>query len=434
MDVELVTIGTELLLGFTIDTNGAEIARTLAEHGIRVVRRTSVGDRGEEIRDAVGAALHRTGAVLTTGGLGPTRDDITKRVVAELVDAPLEFNPSVWAALIERFQRLGRAPAPSNRSQAEVPRGATVLPNRWGTAPGLWLESAVGLVVLLPGVPIEMRNLLAHEVMPRLAARAASVGLTGTVIRSLVVRTTGIPESALAECLGDVEAAIAPLTLAYLPDRAGVDLRLTAWRLPVDEADRRLQAGAKLLHDRAGVHAYGEGAVDLAAVVLGQLRMRGLRLAVAESCTGGLLGGRLTEIAGSSDVFVGGVIAYDNRLKIDALGIPSAVLDEHGAVSEAAVRAMVEGAAARFDVDAAVAVTGIAGPSGGTAEKPVGTVWFGTTVAGMTEAKLANFPGDRRDVRLRAAQYALFLLYRRLLSFKDTLESRSTRHEQKTRE
>lgn len=435
MNIELVTIGTELLLGFTVDTNGAEIARTLAEHGVRVVRRTSVGDAGEEIRDAVGAALRRTGAVLTTGGLGPTRDDITKRVIAELLDAPLEFDQSVWDALVERFQRLGRTPAVSNRSQAEAPRGATVLPNRWGTAPGLWLESKAGLVVLLPGVPIEMRNLLAHEVVPRLAARRGpAADVAGTVIRSAVVRTTGVPESTLAERLGDIETAVAPLTLAYLPDRTGVDLRLTAWRLPADEADRRLGAGVRLLRDRAGVHAYGEGAADLAAVVLEQLRARGLRLAVAESCTGGMLGERITEIPGSSDVFVGGVIAYDNRLKIEALGVPPAVIEEHGAVSEAVVCTMVEGAAARMGVDVAVAVTGIAGPTGGTAEKPVGTVWFGTTVGGVTEAKRANFPGDRRDIRLRAAQYALFLLYRRLLSFGNTLGGRSTRHEQKTGE
>jgi nicotinamide-nucleotide amidase len=293
----------------------------------------------------------------------------------------------------------------------------------------------VGLVVLLPGVPIEMRNLLAHEVVPRLATRLApTAGSSAVVIRSSVVRTTGLPESTLAERLGDIEAAVAPLTLAYLPDPTGVDLRLTAWRLPADEADRRLQAGVRLLRDRAGVHAYGEGAVDLAAVVLEQLRTYGLRLAVAESCTGGLLGGRLTEIAGSSDVFVGGIIAYADRLKIEALGVSPAVLDEHGAVSEAAVRAMAEGAAARFGVDATVAVTGIAGPTGATTEKPVGTVWFGTTVGGTTEAKLANFPGDRRDVRIRAAQYALFLLYRRLLSFGQTLGSRSASHEQQTRE
>src|SRR3954447_24116088 len=209
MNIELVTIGTELLLGLTVDTNGAEIARNLAAQGLRVTRRVSEADRGDEIRSAVSEALQRTGAVITTGGLGPTRDDITKKIVAELFQAPLEFQEDVWANLLERFARLGRTPVASNRSQAEVPRGATVLRNRWGTAPGLWLEGAPGLVIMLPGVPIEMRRLLEHEVVPRLAGRG-----TGSVIRSLLVRTTGVPESMLAERIGNVEADITPVTLA----------------------------------------------------------------------------------------------------------------------------------------------------------------------------------------------------------------------------
>jgi nicotinamide-nucleotide amidase len=171
MNIELVTIGTELLLGMTVDTNGAEIARALASQGVRVTRRTSVADREDEIRDVVREALHRTGAVLTTGGLGPTSDDITKKTVADLFSAPLEFDDTVWAGLLDRFARLERKPAESNRSQAEVPRGATVLKNRWGTAPGLWLEGAPGLVIMLPGVPLEMRRLLEHEVMPSPAWR-----------------------------------------------------------------------------------------------------------------------------------------------------------------------------------------------------------------------------------------------------------------------
>src|ERR687890_352783 len=207
MDLELVTVGTELLLGFTLDTNGAEIARRLAAAGIRVVRRTAVGDRAEEIREGVADALRRTGAVLTTGGLGPTRDDITKKVVAELFDAPLDFDEGVWQRLLDRFARLERKPAESNRSQAEVPRGATILPNRWGTAPGLWLEGEAGLAIMLPGVPLEMRRLLQHEVIPRLAQRGSQ-----SVIRSLLVRTSGIPESTLAEKIGNVEAEIAPIT------------------------------------------------------------------------------------------------------------------------------------------------------------------------------------------------------------------------------
>src|SRR5215213_5579463 len=257
MNIELITIGTELLLGFTVDTNGAEIAASLAAHGVRVTRRTSVADQPSEIRSAVADALGRTGAVLTTGGLGPTRDDVTKKVVADLFGAPLDFDRSVWENLLARFARLERKPVESNRSQAEVPRGATVLPNRWGTAPGLWLEGSAGIVIMLPGVPLEMRRLLEHEVLPRFRGRGAD-----SVIRSLLVRTTGVPESTLAERIGNVEAEITPVTLAYLPGVEGVDLRLSAWGLAADEADRRLQAAAALLRERVGGNAYGEGDCD----------------------------------------------------------------------------------------------------------------------------------------------------------------------------
>ncbi|MGH7514550.1 MAG: competence/damage-inducible protein A [Gemmatimonadales bacterium] len=407
MDLELLTIGTELLLGFTIDTNGAEIARALAGIGGRVVRRTSVGDSPDAIRDAVRDGLARTGAMLTTGGLGPTRDDMSKSVVAELFGMPLEFDERIWQELVARFDRLGRAPAPSNRGQAEVPRGAVVLHNRWGTAPGLWFEGPPGLVIMLPGVPGEMRKLMEHEVVPRLAARSQ-----GGVIRSRVVRTTGIPESTLAERLGAIEDDVAPLTLAYLPGFDGVDLRLSAWSLPPVEADARLAAGATLLRERAGSFAYGEGDDDLAAIVLERARARRLRIGAAESCTGGLVGGRLTEIPGSSDVFAGGVVCYTNELKTKLLGVDPALVEADGAVSESVARAMALGAIRVLSVDLAVAVTGIAGPGGGSEAKPVGTVWLAVAGADAVEARRIQIPGDRHNVRVRAAQAALALLDR----------------------
>jgi len=409
LNIELVTIGTELLLGFTVDTNGAEIARTLADQGIQVTRRVSVADQPEAIRSAVAEALERTGAVITTGGLGPTRDDMTKKVVADLYGAELDFDESVWAYLVERFARLQRQPPVSNRTQAEVPRGALVLRNRWGTAPGLWLEGKPGLTILLPGVPTEMRKLVEHEVLPRLTARAS-----GSIIRSHQVRTTGIPESLLAERLGDVEKEIAPLSLAYLPGLEGVDLRLTAWGLSPDEADQRLRSAAELIRSRAGDPVYGEGDADLAALVLEEARARGLRLAVAESCTGGLLGGRLTEVPGSSDVFVGGIIAYDNSVKIRALGVSPDLLTEHGAVSEPVAQAMAQGAVQRFDAGSAIAVTGIAGPGGGSEQKPVGTVWIAVLNGSGAQSRRFLFPGNRHEVRERAAQAGLFLLYKML--------------------
>jgi nicotinamide-nucleotide amidase len=232
----------------------------------------------------------------------------------------------------------------------------------------------------------------------------------------MVVRTTAIPESTLAERMGDVEREIAPLTLAYLPGTHGVDLRLTAWRMEPSEADRRLRAAADLVISRAGEHVYGEGDRDLAAAVLEHARRAGVSLGAAESCTGGLVGGRLTDIPGSSDVFIGAVVCYANRLKTELLDVSPALIEAHGAVSEEVARAMAVGALGRLQVDLAVAVTGIAGPGGGTPDKPVGTVWLAVASKARIEARRIVFLGSRREIRERAAQTALYLLDRRLLA------------------
>jgi nicotinamide-nucleotide amidase len=410
--LEAVTIGTELLLGFTIDTNAAEIGRAMAAAGVEIVRRTSVADRPDAIRAAMQEALSRADIVLATGGLGPTKDDITKTVVAELFGRRLVHDAAILAALEERFRRIGRWPMPAaNRSQADIPEGAVVLPNPRGTAPGLWLEDETGrIAVLLPGVPHEMRGLLHEQVLPRLAQRVLG---GGRVVRSRALRTTGVAESALAERLQGVEELVAPLTLAYLPSPTGVDLRLTAWQLDPDDADARLAAAAAAIRPRLGLDCYGEDSTDLAAVVLSRLGER--TVAVAESCTGGLLGGRLTAVPGASAQFVGGVIAYDNAVKTRQLGVPAALLAEHGAVSEPVVLAMAAGAARLFGTAAALAITGIAGPDGGTPEKPVGTVWFAAQCDGRARAVRRVMPGDRQEIRERAAQAALDLL-RRLLA------------------
>lgn len=411
MKLEVVTIGTELLLGQTVDTNAAELGRALSGAGVEVVRHLSVSDRPDTIRAAVAEALERTGFVITTGGLGPTRDDMTKREVSGLFGKALILDETVLRSLEERFRRLGRPMPAVNRTQAEVPEGATVLPNPRGTAPGLWVEDRRGrVVIMLPGVPSEMRGLLADEVLPRLAARG-----TGVVVRSRTVRTTGVAESALAERVGPIEDDIAPLTLAYLPSTDGVELRVTAWGLLADEADRRLAAATAQLRARAGEDCYGEDGTDLAAVVLDQLRARHARLVVAESCTGGLLSGRITAVPGASNVFIGGVVAYDNVVKSGTLDVSPELLDKHGAVSEHVVRAMAEGVQRQFAVEASLAITGIAGPTGGTAEKPVGTVWLAARLGSESRALKRIFPGDRGEIRARAAQAALDLL-RRLIA------------------
>jgi competence/damage-inducible protein CinA-like protein len=413
--LEVVTIGTELLLGHTVDTNAAELGRALAAAGAEIVRRTTVPDRPEAIRAAVAEALERTGFVITTGGLGPTRDDMTKTVVAELMDKRLVLDERLLASIEERFKRMGRPMPAINRTQAEVPEGAAVLPNPRGTAPGLWVEDPRGrgrVVVLLPGVPREMRGLLIEHVLPRLVERQG--GDAHRVVQSRTVRTTGVSESALAERVGDIEAEIAPLTLAYLPSVEGVDLRVTAWALEPAEAEQRIAAAVERLRTAANGHAYGTDDTDLAAAVLETLRRGRHRLAVAESCTGGMIAERVTAIPGASDTFIGGVVAYADVIKTAALKVPLETLEANGAVSEETVRAMAEGAQRLFAVDCTIAVTGIAGPGGGSPEKPVGTVWLAARVHTTTRALKRVFPGDRDEIRRRAAQAGLDLL-RRLL-------------------
>ena len=413
MKLEVLTIGTELLLGYTVDTNAAELGRALAAAGAEVARRATVPDRPDAIRTAVVEALDRTGFVIATGGLGPTRDDLTKTVVADLMKRRLVLDEELLAGIEARFKRMGRPMPAINRTQAEVPEGATVLPNPRGTAPGLWVEDARGrVVVLLPGVPREMRGLLVEQVLPRIVERQ---GAARRVVSSRTVRTTGVSESALAERVGPIEPDIAPLTLAYLPSVDGVDLRVTAWDLDPTDAEARLAGAVERLVTAVGEHGYGVDDADLAAVVLDALRRGRHRLGVAESCTGGMIAERITNIPGASDTFIGGVVAYADVIKTAALKVPLETLEAYGAVSEETVRAMAEGAQRLFSADSSIAVTGIAGPGGGTPEKPVGTVWLAARVHTTTRAIKRVLPGDRDDVRRRAAQASLDLL-RRLLA------------------
>ncbi len=279
--------------------------------------------------------------------------------------------------------------------------------NRWGTAPGLWLEGRLGVVVMLPGVPREMRGLLETQVVPRLAER---IGGPVVVTRSRLLRTTGIAESSLADRLEGVDEQIAPLTLAYLPSLEGVDLRLTAWDMEAVAADRALAAAVRALLPLLDRRYYGEGTDDLSAVVLDGLARAGHRLATAESCTGGLVGQRLTAVPGASEVYVGGVVAYADEVKEEILGVPADLLARHGAVSEEVALAMAQGVATRLGVNSAIAVTGVAGPGGGTPDKPVGTVYVAARLGEAESVARLGLPGDRHDVRCRSAQAALDVL------------------------
>lgn len=406
MNLEIVTIGDELLLGFTIDTNAAHLARELAALGVRIVRRTTCGDDAERIKSAVREALDRTGAVITTGGLGPTADDMTKPAIASIFGQGMRMDEEILAALRARwFKRFGHDLPASNEQQAMVPERCAILANRHGSAPGIHLEDAQGRwVIMLPGVPREMRGMLADTVIPALRDRLPE---DGPVIRSRTVRTANIAESALADRLGELARGVNGLSLAYLPGSDGVDLRLTSWDRDARTASRLLDDAAAQLRAKVAPFVYGEGDDDLAAIMLAECATREATVAVAESCTGGMLGMRLTAIPGSSRTVLGGIIAYANEVKTRELGVPAALIAEHGAVSEPVARAMATGARLRFGSTIGLGITGIAGPDGGTPDKPVGTVWVAVDVAGDVHAVRAVLPGDRHEIRWRAAQLAL---------------------------
>ena len=415
MKIEIVTIGDELLLGFTIDTNAAYLARQLAGLGVEVSHRTTVGDNAPDIASAVAQALDRSGAVITTGGLGPTADDRTKAAIAELFGRELYRDEPTVDAMKERWAKLKRPGGfpESNIAQAMIPVGAEILPNRHGSAPGVWIEDESGRwVAMLPGVPREMRGLFADELEPRVRARASKDG-AATVITSRTLRTTGIAESALADHLGPLSRDVDGLGVAFLPGVEGVDLRLTVRDLPPGEADAALRAATLKLRDAVGRYVYGEGDADLAEIVIDMARRTGVRIAVAESCTGGMLGERFTAIPGSSDVFLGGVIAYDNSVKRTMLGVTDADLSDVGAVSEEVAVQMARGVRERLDAAIGIGITGVAGPGGGTAAKPVGMVWVALAGVGETARCLRLF-GTRQEVRQRAAQAALDMVRRAL--------------------
>jgi nicotinamide-nucleotide amidase len=411
MQVELITIGDELLLGYTIDTNAAHLARELAAVGVSITRRATVGDEANDIASAVQEALDRTGAVITTGGLGPTSDDRTRPAIAQLFGRDLVPDEERWDALRALWKERGRGEIPlSNRSQIMIPRGAMVLTNRHGTAPGLWLEDDRGRwCAMIPGVPREMRGMLADELLPRLKSR---IGDAQTVVRSRTIRTTGIAESKLAETLGSLASGVDGLSLAYLPGQEGVDLRLTSRDRSADQADAALADGTRALRELVSRYVYGEDGTDLAAVVLSASEARGLHIAVAESCTGGHLGALLTAIPGSSSVVLGGVIAYSNAVKRDLLGVKQETLDANGAVSEPVAIEMAAGARERLGAEIGISITGVAGPAGGTADKPVGLVWIAVDVEGSVRTHGSRLIGDRAEIRFRSTQAALEIVRR----------------------
>ena len=408
----VVTVGEELLSGETTDTNGAWLSRKLASLGVPVVRRWVVGDDTEAIQVALSAALAVADLIIVTGGLGPTRDDLTRPAVADFLGLDLRSDPQIVEDLRERFRAGGFGDLPaSNLSQAEVPRGAQVLANAFGSAPGLVMEHEGHSVVLLPGVPREMKGIfegvLEGVIRDRFEAR-----LIPLVHRTLY--TTGIPESVLGERVDEVRAGLPEeVDLAFLPDLRGVSIRIST-RARAKRAAGLLDEAQAVLDPIVAPCRIGMEKADLVEAVADVLTRESHTLAVAESCTGGLLAKRFTDLPGSSSYFRGGVIAYADRVKLEVLGVEETVLIERGAVSEAVAVDMARGVADLLGTDIGVGVTGIAGPGGGTPEKPVGTVWYAVVLKGRARALHRVFSGDREAVRERASQAALLLLYQML--------------------
>ncbi len=405
LEVEIVAVGNELLLGETVDTNSAILGRRLAEIGARVARVTTVGDDRERMAAAFGEVRARARWAISMGGLGPTRDDLTRQVVADVLDRPLELDPEQLEIVRDKFRRYGYDEMPeSNVGQAMVPAGARAVANPHGTAPGLVIEEEGFTLFVLPGVPREMEAMLEDVVLPELLE---AVGEGAPVVESRVVHTVGIGESALAERIDDLVEDADPIEVAFLPRTGQVDVRLTVAGLPAGEAAEALDELAEAIADRARPWFWGYDEVTLPAAVGEALGSRGWRLAVAESCTGGLLGAEITTVPGSSAWFLGGVEAYADVVKTTLLDVPETTLERHGAVSEATCRAMAAGVRARLGADVGCAITGIAGPGGGTAEKPVGLVFIGIETPEGASVRRLSYPGAREEVRRRSVLAAL---------------------------
>lgn len=407
---ELIMIGTELLLGQTVDTNAAYIAERLAAHGINVYFKATVGDNWTRMAGVLAQALTRADVVITSGGLGPTEDDLTREVVAAVLRRPLAEDPQALSSIEGWFARSRRPMPASNRKQALIPAGARIVPNARGTAPGFIVEHGQQTVVCLPGVPYEMQPMLDDVVLPYLRERYR----LADALFSRVLKFYGIGESALEERLRDLLSMTNP-TIAPYAGMAEVKIRLTARAQTAAEAERLIAPVQQEIVGRVGEYMYGTDDDTLESVAGMALRRAGWTVALAESCTGGLIAKRLTDIPGSSDYFAGGVVAYSNEAKVRILGVSQATLAEHGAVSAPVAEEMARGAAERFGATLAVSVTGIAGPGGGSEAKPVGLVYIGCALNGDVKSYRFQFSGSRERVRTLTSQAALDLIRRSAL-------------------
>ncbi|MGE5198078.1 MAG: competence/damage-inducible protein A [Rhodospirillaceae bacterium] len=411
---EIIAVGSELLVPPRLDTNSLFITERLDEYGIEVRAKTVVGDRPGDLEAVLRAALARTELVVLCGGLGPTDDDLTREAVAAVTGRTLRERPEILEGIRRRFAARGVRMADINRRQAMVPDGAEVLPNAFGTAPGLWLEAGGRLLLLLPGPPAELKPMVTQVFAERLAPLAGGARLARRVLR-ICGRTESEVDERAAPVYSRWVAGPVPVTTTVLTSPAQVELHLSARAPSVPEAQRRLADAAAELADLFGADLFSADGLGIEEVVGQLLRERGWRIGVAESCTGGLISGRLTDVAGSSDYVGFNAVCYSNEAKTAVLGVPADLIAGCGAVSEPVAIAMADGIRARAGSDLGVGVTGIAGPAGGTEAKPVGTVVIAVTTAERQVVRTYRFPTGRARVRQFAAQIALDLARRVLL-------------------
>ena len=409
MRAVILSIGRELVSGLTLDRHAQAISKALMALGVQVLRHLTLDDDVEAITEAFRAAGADADLVVATGGLGPTLDDGTRDALARAMGVPLEESAPAREHLYGWAKARGKVLSRSNLVQTLLPRGAATLPNPVGTALGIEARVGGARVFVMPGVPTEMHKMLADEVLPRLASAQGA-----RVTRVRTVRTFGLPESQLGERLADLMAPRRHPQVGTAVHGGMIDVHIYATGAP-QEVERLLEIDARAVRERLGPWVFAEGDEHMEDAVAGLLAGRRATVAVAESCTGGLIAAKLVNVPGISRWLLEGVVAYSNASKIRTLGVPEDLIGRHGAVSEEVARAMAEGIRRRSGADFALGVTGVAGPEGGTAEKPVGTVWTALADAAATPAAREVFTGDRALVRERAANYALNMLRLRLI-------------------
>ena len=414
MKAEIISIGDELLIGQVINTNQAYLAEKLNSIGIAVQRMTTVGDEEEQILEAFARGMEEHDLVLVTGGLGPTHDDITRTAVCRFFGTDLIVNEEALSRVRSFFERRGVAPRKINEDQALVPRSGLVIQNNHGTAPGFMFERNDHYLIAMPGVPFEMKAMTESFILPSFASKSS-----GSVIRHRTLKTTGIGESFLAEQIGDIKTLLGTdngITLAFLPSPTGTRLRITARAKTVEEANVKVAAVERGIRSKAGKYIYAVDDEELEQTLGGLLLDRHLTIAVAESCTGGLIADRITDVPGSSAYFERSYVTYSNESKLADLGVPGDLIRSHGAVSREVAEAMALCVRLKANTDIGLSTTGIAGPAGGTPEKPVGLVWIGYSDRSVTLALKFNFGDHRQRTKERASQAALELVRRKLLS------------------